>query len=138
MRRGSAVRLALAAAGGTAVGISVILGMEQAEAGVGSWLILVGGLLLLFPAMLAVLLSAPDFDIVRGALHGALAAASPLAVGTAYAFVQNGFNDPIEVLAGMLFVVTAGLVGGATGAMAVAVVGALRGAKNVRAGIERG
>lgn len=125
----------MAAAGGAVAGISVILGLEQAEAGVASWLILVGGVLLLFPAMLAVLLSAPGFDIRHGTIYGALAAAAPLAVGTIYAFVQDDVAAPIGNL---LFIVTSGLVGGAAGAMAVAVVGALRGPKNVPAGVERG
>lgn len=135
MKLGSAGRWTVAATGGAVVGIAVILGLNQAEAGVGSWLILVGFVLLLFPAMLAVLLSAPEFDIVRGALYGALAAASPLAVGTAYAFSQDDMAAPVG---NVLFIVASGLVGGAAGATAVAVVGALRGAKNVPAGVERG
>jgi hypothetical protein len=128
-------RVALAAAVGGVVGISVILGLEQAEAGGVGWFVLVGFVLLLFPALLAVLLSAPDFDIGRGTVYGALAAASPLAVGTAYASSQNDLAGPVG---NVLFIVASGLVGGATGAMAVAVVGALRGAKTVPAGVERG
>lgn len=138
MKPGSAGRLFVAVAVGAVVGILVILGLEQAEArGVG-WFILVGFVLLLFPGILAVLLSAPGFAIRDGAVYGALTAASPLAVGLAYAFGQDGFADPIEVLAGTLFVVTAGLVGGATGAMAVAVVGALRSTTNTHSGAEQG
>ncbi len=135
MKLGSAPRLAVAATGGAVAGLSLIFGLEQAEAGVAGWLILVGFVLFLIPALLAVLLSAPDFDIGRGAVYGALAAASPLAVGTAYAISQDDMAAPVGNL---LFIATSGLVGGAAGATAVAVVGALRGAKTVPAGVERG
>ena len=135
MKLGSAARLAIAVAGGAAAGISVISGLEQAEAGVGGWLILVAITLLLIPTVLAVLLSTSDFDIGRGAVDGALAAASPLALGTAYAHSQDDIAAPVGNL---LFIVTAGLVGGTAGATAVAVVGALRGAKNVQAGAGKG
>lgn len=138
MKLDAAARMFVTVVVAAVVGISVILGLEQAEAGVGSWLILVGVVLFLIPALLAVLLSAPDFDIGRGTLYGALAAASPLAIGMAFAFVQDRFGDPVEVFASILFAVTAGLLGGAAGAMAGVVVGAVRDVKNAHPGVHQG